>query len=104
MAALEAMASGLPVVATNSGGLPEVLAGGGGILVARESASELAQALDSLATDRPLRQRLAHEAYASFQESFTWEAVRRNYQKIVKPQLIETVDVDLSTRKKVFVS
>jgi spore coat protein SA len=104
MAALEAMATGLPVVATNSGGLPEVLAGGGGIVVARESAPELAQALGSLSMDHMLRQRLGQEAYASFQERFTWEAVRHNYREIVKPQFMETVEVGPSLQKEVPVS
>jgi spore coat protein SA len=104
MAALEAMATGLPVIVTDSGGLPEVLVRGGGIVVPRESASELAQALGSLATDQPYRQRLAQEAYASFQESFTWEEVRRNYRAIVNQQHVETADKLPFIQKGVFAS
>ena len=86
LATLEGMASGLPVVATRSGGIPEALAGGGGILVARESVSELAEALGFLAGNAPVRQRLGEEAYASYQRSFTWETVRRNYQAILNTE------------------
>ncbi len=81
---LEAMASGLPVVASRSGGIPEMLAGGGGILVDRGSAEQLAGALQLLATDVPLRHRLADQAHASVQRSFTWEIVRANYCRIAQ--------------------
>ncbi len=81
---LEAMASGLPVVASRSGGIPELLAGGGGMLVERGSAERLADALELLTVDVPRRQRLAREAHASFQRSFTWDAVRENYRRIVE--------------------
>ena len=39
---VEALASGLPVVSTRGGGTREIFAGGGGILVERGSAAELA--------------------------------------------------------------
>jgi glycosyltransferase involved in cell wall biosynthesis len=81
---LEAMASGLPVVASRSGGIPEMLADGGGILVERGSVEQLADALELLATNLPLRRRLAGEAYASVQRSFTWEIVRANYSRIAE--------------------
>jgi spore coat protein SA len=81
---LEAMASGLPVVASRSGGIPEMLAEGGGILVERESVEQLADALELLATDTSLRRRLGKQAYASVQRSFMWEIVRKNYQSIVR--------------------
>jgi glycosyltransferase involved in cell wall biosynthesis len=80
---VEAMASGLAVVASRSGGIPELLEGGGGVLVERGSVGELADALQRLAGDVVLRQGLAAEAYASFQASFTWDVVRRNYGRIV---------------------
>jgi spore coat protein SA len=81
---LEAMASGLPVVASCSGGIPELLAGGGGMLVERGSVERLADALELLATDVLRRRRLAHEAHASFRRSFTWGAVRENYRRILE--------------------
>jgi glycosyltransferase involved in cell wall biosynthesis len=51
-AMLEAMASGLPVVATSHGGIPEAVENGkSGLLVPEQSPAELAQAMLTLAGD-----------------------------------------------------
>jgi spore coat protein SA len=92
---LEAMATGLAIVATRSGGIPEMLTQGGGILVTRGSAVELADALEQVAMDSALRQRLAKEAYASFQMSFTWTVVQRNYYKILHDEASETLAAEV---------
>jgi spore coat protein SA len=102
MVALEAMACALPVVAANSGGLPETLSYGGGILVARESASELAAMLGLLATDADLRKRLAQEAYASFQMNFTWDAVRSNYRKILASAADESANLEFAVERIIY--
>jgi spore coat protein SA len=81
---LEAMASGLPVVASRSGGIPEMLAAGGGLLVERGSVQQLADALELLATNTTLRRRLGKQACASVQRTFMWEIVRKSYQGIVQ--------------------
>jgi len=47
-AVLQAIALGVPVVASDAGGLPEALAHGGGVLVRREDASQLAAAVSRL--------------------------------------------------------
>jgi spore coat protein SA len=102
MATLEAMACALPTVVTNTGGLPETLSCGGGILVARESASELAAALGQLATDTPLRKRLAREAYASFQMNFTWNSVRHNYREILASKTEESMKREIATGRRAY--
>ena len=59
VAALEAMAAGLPVVATRVGGVPELVADGEtGLVVEPEDPAALAAALDSLAGDDARRRRL----------------------------------------------
>jgi spore coat protein SA len=83
LATLEAMASGLPVVASRRGGLPEAFVNGGGILVNSGSARELADALQRLLSDQLLRQQLAREARASFLKNFTWPAVFQGYREII---------------------
>jgi glycosyltransferase involved in cell wall biosynthesis len=83
MATLEAMATGLAVVATRSGGIPETLLYGGGLLVERGSVAELASAIERLVLDPMLRRKLAGEAFRSFVGHFRWPTVVENYQAIV---------------------
>jgi glycosyltransferase involved in cell wall biosynthesis len=60
IAALEAMAAGLPVVSTRVGALPEVVEHGrSGLLVQAGSAEQLGRALRRLAADSDLRERMA---------------------------------------------
>lgn len=54
---LEAMASGLPVVATPAGGMNELLGGGAGVVARDESASALAEGVNELAADADRRER-----------------------------------------------
>ena len=63
---LEAMASGTPVVATRSGGIPEFVEDGvTGVLVPPGDDRALAEALDRVLGDEALRHRLAEAARAS---------------------------------------
>jgi spore coat protein SA len=80
---VEAMATGIPVVATNVGGIPEVLEGGGGILVPPSDPVALANALESLAVDSDLRLRMGNEALSSFRRNFSWQVVRQRYRMIL---------------------
>lgn len=47
VALMEAMARGLPVIGTSSGGVPELLAGGAGVLVPPANPQALAEAIDT---------------------------------------------------------
>jgi spore coat protein SA len=80
---VEAMACALPVVSTRGGGVPEIFSSGGGILVERGSATELASALENLIVDGSLRLELGMEGYRSFQRNFTWETVHRRYREVL---------------------
>lgn len=55
---LDALALGVPVVATRAGGLPEALAHGGGVLVGRGAAGELSAAVGHLLDDEAARSAL----------------------------------------------
>ena len=71
LAALEAMASSRPVIATDVASLPEVVANGEtGLLVQPDDPSELAGALLELASDSALRHRLGQQARARAVERF----------------------------------
>jgi len=62
---LDALALGVPVVASDVDGLPEALARGGGVLVPPESPVELAAAVERLLGNAPERSRLAAEGRAA---------------------------------------
>ena len=65
LAALEAMAAGVPVVASDAGPLPEVVSDGeSGLVVAAGDDQAWAEAIFALASDGSLRHRLGNEARA----------------------------------------
>lgn len=75
LAAIEAMASGTPVVASRLGGLPEVVEHGvTGFLVEPGNLAELRDRLAQVLGDRCLAERLGRNARERFLERFTWEA------------------------------
>ncbi len=60
---VEAMAAGLPVIATRHGGIPEVIdSGREGLLVAEHDVAALAAAIEALARDAGCRERLGRAA------------------------------------------
>lgn len=69
--AVEAMACGLPVLASNRGSLPEVV-GDAGVYFDPESPSEVADAIVGLLADSPRRRRLSARALARAAE-YTWD-------------------------------
>lgn len=74
---LEAMAMGLPVIATRSGGPVEYLHGGAGLLVDPSTPEEfiagLADAMVRLATSASLRQALSARGRKRIEEQYDWE-------------------------------
>jgi len=69
---LEAMASGLPVVATNVGGIPFEITPGEGILVPPGDPLQLAEALDRICRDREMRQRMGVSGRRRVVAHFDW--------------------------------
>lgn len=71
---LDAMAASKPIVATRTGGIPEVVEDGlNGLLVPPRDAGALARAIVTLLGDEPRRRRLADAGYARVTERFTVE-------------------------------
>ena len=86
LAAVEALASGLPVVAAQVGGLPSIITHGeNGLLVRWRCPEAFAEQLDLLLEDTVLRERLSGAARSSV-ERFSWERigdeVRALYQEL----------------------
>lgn len=74
VAALEAEAMEVPVVASNVHGIPDVvLDGETGLLVPPRDPRALASALERLASDADLRRRLGRAARAFVAEHYSWE-------------------------------
>ena len=78
--AVEAMACGTPVVASETGALPDVV-GGAGLLVAPDDPEALRAALVTLGTDPALRDRLGRLGLARAATS-TWQAVAERYRRM----------------------
>jgi len=75
---LDAMACGLPVVATNAGGIPEMVHDGEtGLLVAAKNPTALATAVVRAVKDAQLRERLAGAALELVNNSFTADSMVR---------------------------
>ncbi len=70
--ALEALACGTPVIASNSSSLPEVI-GNAGVLIDPHRPDELFRALESVLLDRKLRTGLRERGLARA-KTFTWDA------------------------------
>jgi spore coat protein SA len=81
---IEGMACGIPVVASRVGGIPEIAAEGGVILVEPNSAVELANALQRLVEDKGLRAKVAEEGLSSFRRRFTWPSIFKQYQEVTE--------------------
>jgi colanic acid/amylovoran biosynthesis glycosyltransferase len=72
---VEAMACELAVIGTRTGGIPELLEGGAGLLVPPAEADALADALEQLAGDPVLRAELGERGRARVEEAFSVERV-----------------------------
>ena len=78
IALAEAMAAGLPIVATNVGGIPEVLDDGSGVLVEPRSPESLALATAMLLRDQRLRLEMSQAAIDRAKKVFSAPAMERS--------------------------
>jgi glycosyltransferase involved in cell wall biosynthesis len=84
---VEAMACGVPVVATTSPGTTEIVADGvDGLLVEHHDAMSFAAALERVLTDRSLRQRLSEAARRKAQQ-FALGTVAADYSRVFEEAL-----------------
>lgn len=71
---IEAMKNRLPIVATNIGGIPEIITNGNeGILVPKENPEILASSINHLLEDKKLRNKFIQNAYKKFQKEYLIE-------------------------------
>jgi glycosyltransferase involved in cell wall biosynthesis len=80
---LEAMAAGLPVVATAVGGIPEIVVDGEtGVLVPPQDVGALAAALERLLVDTELRRRMGAAGRARAEQLFDVARFRRDHLEL----------------------
>jgi glycosyltransferase involved in cell wall biosynthesis len=72
---IEAMAHGLPIIATNVGGSPDLLTPDAGILIPPGDSAALADAMQCLASDPALRKQMGQAARERYLKLFTPHAV-----------------------------
>ncbi|MEK9151118.1 MAG: glycosyltransferase family 4 protein [Patescibacteria group bacterium] len=83
-ALLEALASGLPIIATDTGGSKELVADGeNGFIVKMRSAEDIAEKLARLIADPALRQRFG-EASRTRAEKMSWKNIARQYVEVYR--------------------
>ncbi len=83
VAAVEASAMALPVVASNTHGIPDVVRDGEtGLLVPARDAGALADALERLTKDAALRRRFGEAGREFVQERYDWEMNARQMERV----------------------
>jgi glycosyltransferase involved in cell wall biosynthesis len=102
VAALEAAASGLPVVASRVGGLPEIVADGEtGLLVEPENPAALAEALSQLLRDPERRRAMAAAARTRAVAHYDWHtcaaAMERLYEETLAGLAVEQLTLPTVT-------
>jgi alpha-1,3-rhamnosyl/mannosyltransferase len=88
--ALEAMAAGVPVVASNRGSLPEVI-GDAGLLIDPDSPDSLSDAMQRMLGDPALRVTCAHRGLDRARE-FNWAQTGRDVRRAYQDTLTQTLD------------
>lgn len=91
LTALEAMASGIPVLASRVGVLPDLIEPHQcGLVFTPGQAAELSQRIQTLASDPEMARRMGHNGRETVLRKFTWNAVIlelvRLYQGLSRPQ------------------
>lgn len=80
---LEAMACRLPVIGSDTGGIPDIIQNGkNGLLVAEKDVLGLSNAILNLIENEDLREELAVNGYNKVREKFSWEKIAERYVEI----------------------
>lgn len=89
LANIEAMATGLPVIASNVGGVPEVMENNKtGILIEADNPKVLAEAIEYLLDNEELRKRMGREGRKRVESLFMWDIHAKKLISIYK-QILE---------------
>jgi glycosyltransferase involved in cell wall biosynthesis len=87
VALMEAMAYGIPVVSTNTGGIPELLSNGAGITVEQKSPEKLAEAIIKIMKDTDFKKELSKNGFQKIKEDFNIEKNTKILLELIKQSL-----------------
>jgi glycosyltransferase involved in cell wall biosynthesis len=88
---LEAMASGVPVIGSDTGGIPDIIEDEvTGLLVQPDNPELLSHAIIRLLTDNSLADRLAHAAFQKVRNRFSWDCIGQKFQDLYSDLSDET--------------
>lgn len=80
---LEAIAAGTPVVASNVGGIPDiVIHNKTGLLVGQKNPQQLAAAIISLLKNKPLSRKLSASAKKHIAEKYSWQKIANRFHEV----------------------
>jgi glycosyltransferase involved in cell wall biosynthesis len=80
---LEAMACGLPVIGSDTGGIPDIIINGEtGLLVPEKDIFQLSRAIIELIENKDLKENISVKGYKMVKEKFSWEKIAKEYIKI----------------------
>jgi len=82
VAPLEAMITGKPIIASNDGGLPEIIINGYNGLLVESRFENVSKAILNLCKNPELIQSLSKNALSSAQTKYSWEKITREYIKL----------------------
>jgi glycosyltransferase involved in cell wall biosynthesis len=83
MVLLEAMAAGVPCVATAVGGIPRLFGDDRGVSVPARNSSELASAMATVARSPELRERLVQNAMENLRKNYAFDTIADRYLELL---------------------
>ena len=89
MAILEAMAQGLCIIASDVGGIPEMLGGSSGILVAHDAVEELASAMAKVVSDPIARAVYGRKAFERFEREYNLDLLSQRLDRIYRDVTVQ---------------
>lgn len=84
---MEAMSYGIPVLSTTTGGIPELLRDGAGIMVPPKAPAALADAIEKLLDDEALRKQLSKAGRRRVEEEFDVENVVARLLRLIEENI-----------------
>lgn len=87
---IEAFMNGKTMVATNIPGINEVVNAENGILVPAKDANAMAKAIEKMATDPRLREKLANQAKKDYESKYSYPLFLENYRDFYRKQMGES--------------